>query len=287
MQPIDLVKVRLQLAGEGSAGAARPGPVAVAKGIVAKEGVAALWSGLSAAYTRQIVYGSARLGLFRTFSNMAKERYQGQSLPLSVKIACGLSAGALASAIGNPAEVALIRMQADSTLPAAQRRNYTGVVDALSRIARTEGIAGLWSGASPTVFRAMTLNAAMLATADQAKESLGPFLGGQSSYATAITSAFISGVAASVASLPADLIKTRLQKQMPNPVTGKLPYAGLVDCARQIAAKEGLASFYTGLTTYIFRIAPHAFITLLALDGLNSMYRKRKEAAAPPPPSTR
>ena len=40
---------------------------------------------------------------------------------------CGLSAGGLAAVVGNPADLALIRMQADGMLPAAERRGYTNV----------------------------------------------------------------------------------------------------------------------------------------------------------------
>jgi hypothetical protein len=40
----------------------------------------------------------------------------------------------LGSLIGNPADLALIRMQADNQLPEAERRNYKNVIDAFSRI---------------------------------------------------------------------------------------------------------------------------------------------------------
>ena len=69
--------------------------------------------------------------------------------------------------MGSPADLSLIRMQADTTLPAEQRRNYKGVGDALGRIIKEEGIAGLFTGAGPTVVRAMALNMGMLASNDQ------------------------------------------------------------------------------------------------------------------------
>lgn len=37
----------------------------------------------------------------------------------------GLAAGGLAAIFGTPADVSLIRMQADATMPVEQRRNYT------------------------------------------------------------------------------------------------------------------------------------------------------------------
>lgn len=69
--------------------------------------------------------------------------------------------------MGSPADLSLIRMQSDSTLPAAQRRGYKNVGDALTRIIKEEGTIGLFRGAGPTVTRAMALNMGMLASNDQ------------------------------------------------------------------------------------------------------------------------
>lgn len=63
-------------------------------------------------------------------------------------------------------------MQADSTLPLEQRRHYKNAFHALSRITKDEGVLALWRGAGPTVVRAMALNMGMLASYDQAAESL-------------------------------------------------------------------------------------------------------------------
>jgi len=60
---------------------------------------------------------------------------------------------------GIPADLTLIRMQADATLPVEQRRHYTGVFNALGRIIKEEGAAGLFKGCAPVVVRAMALNA--------------------------------------------------------------------------------------------------------------------------------
>lgn len=84
----------------------------------------------------------------------------------------GLSAGGLGAVFGTPADVALLRMQADKTLPVDQRRNYKGVVDALTKITRQEGVNGLFRGNLPVVYRAMALNVGMLAFNDQAEEYL-------------------------------------------------------------------------------------------------------------------
>lgn len=79
----------------------------------------------------------------------------------------GMAAGACGAFVGTPAEVALIRMTADGRLPAAERRNYKNVIDALLRIIKEEGATTMWRGAMPTIGRAMVVNGAQLASYSQ------------------------------------------------------------------------------------------------------------------------
>ena len=72
-----------------------------------------------------------------------------------MKAALGMSAGGCGAFVGTPAEVALIRMTSDGTLPVEQRRNYSSVFNALARITREEGITTLWTGATPTIARSL------------------------------------------------------------------------------------------------------------------------------------
>ena len=57
-----------------------------------------------------------------------------QPSPLWQKAVAGLTAGGLGALVGSPADLSLIRMQADATVPLAQRRNYKGVGDAMVRM---------------------------------------------------------------------------------------------------------------------------------------------------------
>lgn len=107
----------------------------------------------------------------------AAEANDGKPLPLYQKALCGLTAGAIGACVGSPADLALIRMQADATLPPTQRRNYKNAVHALYRIVNDEGVLALWKGAGPTVVRAMALNMGMLASYDQSVEFFRDSLG--------------------------------------------------------------------------------------------------------------
>jgi len=266
IQPIDMVKVRIQLQGEGGKGAAgeSKNPFTVFRNVVKNEGFGKLYAGLSAALLRQATYTTARLGLFRTISNsMQKDK---EPLPFWKKSVAGLLAGGIGCVFGTPADVALICMQADGKLPPDQRRNYKHVGDALSRIVREEGVSkGLFAGNVPVIIRASMLNLGMLATHDQALESLKQY-----SSNTALVSfgaKLISGFAASAFSLPFDFVKTRIQKQVKRP-DGTLPYRSFVHCCSVVIKEEGPMAFYRGFWTYYARIAPHAMITLWAVDQL-------------------
>lgn len=266
IQPIDMIKVRIQLHGEGAKGV-KANPITLARQVIAHDGFMSLYTGLSAGLLRQATYTTARMGIYREVSDLLHGDKK-QPLSFTKKTIAGLAAGGFGAVFGTPADVALIRMQADKTMDAAHRRNYKGVVDALTRITREEGLKGLFAGNTPVVVRAMALNVGMLATYDQALESLKPFISNDG--ARSVAAKFISGFFASFFSLPFDFIKTRMQKQKPGP-DGHLPYRSTLHCAARVLKEEGALSFYRGFWTYYIRIAPHAMITLAALDVLNSL----------------
>jgi solute carrier family 25 oxoglutarate transporter 11 len=257
IQPVDMVKVRLQLAGEGVKTGPKPTPITVLKDIVASGKVMDLYTGLSAGLLRQAVYTTARLGFFDTFmkSLTASTEAKGQKVGFKERAGAGLAAGGLAAMVGNPADLALIRMQSDGLKPAAQRSNYTSVIDALVRISKNEGVTRLWAGAYPTVVRAMALNFGQLAFFSEAKNQLKST--SLSSRTQTLTASAVAGFFASFFSLPFDFVKTRLQKQTRAP-DGTLPYKGMFDCFKKVAKDEGLLRFYRGFGTYYVRIAPHA-----------------------------
>jgi solute carrier family 25 oxoglutarate transporter 11 len=229
----------------------------VAKEVIASGKVMDLYTGLSAGLLRQAVYTTARLGFFDTFMKQLTVRAEskGQKIGFAERAAAGLTAGGLAAVVGNPADLALIRMQSDGLKPLAERAQYKSVIDALMRISKNEGVTALWAGAYPTVVRAMALNFGQLAFFSEAKTRLsGTSL---SSRTQTLTASAIAGFFASFFSLPFDFVKTRLQKQT-KAADGSLPYRGMFDCFKKVAKDEGLLRFYRGFGTYYVRIAPHA-----------------------------
>jgi solute carrier family 25 oxoglutarate transporter 11 len=264
IQPVDMVKVRLQLAGEGARTGPKPSALGITKEIIASGKVMDLYTGLSAGLLRQAVYTTARLGFFDTFIKKLNVRAEEQKrkVTFAERAAAGLSAGGVAAMIGNPADLALVRMQSDGLKPPEARANYRSVFDALVRIPKQEGLAALWAGALPTVIRAMALNMGQLTFFAESKAQLKQHTSLSAQNQTFAASA-IAGFFASFLSLPFDFVKTRLQKQQKDPATGKMPYKGVLDCARKVVQEEGWLRFYRGFGTYYVRIAPHALVSPL------------------------
>lgn len=273
IQPIDTVKVRIQLTGEGIQGGPKPNPLTIGRQMVAHEGVLSLYSGLSAGYLRQAIYGTARLGLFGTFIRLFETRAETNETKVTFRerAAAGLGAGALGAAIGNPAEVALIRMQSDGNRPKAERANYRSAIDALSRIRRNEGIKALWSGAYPTVIRAMATNFGQLTFFAETKAQLQHHTEIRGQMQSVVASG-VAGFFAAFFSLPFDFVKTRLQRQQKGS-DGRVQYKGMADCFVKVAKLEGPLRFYRGFGTYFLRMAPHTVIALICLDNLNRITR--------------
>jgi len=270
IQPIDMVKVRIQLQSGAAGAAVNANPFTVATNLIKNEGFLTFYSGLSAALFRQLTYGTSRLGIFRTLTNkFTPEGKTAADLPFLTKLGCSLCAGGTGALIGTPAEVSLIRMQYDTTLPAAERRGYKNVVDALVQIGKSEGLKGFFMGASPTVARGLSINVGMLTTYDSFKKWNSSWLG-DGTQANRFFSGALSGWTAATVSLPFDFIKTRLQKQKPD-ASGKMPYNGIFDAFVKVAKQEGPMAYYQGYLTYVFRITPHIMLTWVFMDNVKTM----------------
>jgi solute carrier family 25 (mitochondrial oxoglutarate transporter), member 11 len=167
VHPIDLAKVRLQLFSACNPGLQKPGFISMLTTMVKNEGFFSIYNGLSASVMRQAFYGTARIGLHRSFSNALQKRNNGEPLSFGAKTLSGMASGSIAVCIGTPFDVALVRMQADSMKPVAERRGYSSVFNAISRVVKEEGFSKLYSGLLPNILRGMAMNVGMLACFDQ------------------------------------------------------------------------------------------------------------------------
>jgi solute carrier family 25 oxoglutarate transporter 11 len=231
-------------------------------------GFMSLYRGLPAALLRQFFFASFRLGLYFNYSDYLKNLKKKDSLTVVESTAGSLAAAAIGISSVMPFDVVFVRFQCENALPPDQRRGYTGLGNALSRIVKEEGLGTLWRGMIPAIGRAMSLNFGMLVPYDKCKAALAPKFGyTRTNY---LISAAIAGFGASVCCLPFDNAKVKLQKMKPG-ADGKLPYKGLIDCLAKTAKNEGIFRLWAGFIPFYLVIAPHSMLSLLFSDSLRIM----------------
>ncbi|CAD5215585.1 unnamed protein product [Bursaphelenchus xylophilus] len=268
VQPLDLVKNRMQLSGTTGKKEYRSSIHAL-RTIIANEGIFAVYNGLSAGLARQASYTTTRLGIYTwLFETVSKD----QTPSFFMKAGLGMTAGAIGSFVGNPTEVALIRMTSDGRLPVAERRNYSSVFNAIARIYKEEGIRALWRGCIPTIGRAMVVNATQLATYSQAKQAILGTKYLEDGILTHFVASMISGLATTIASMPVDIAKTRIQNM--RIIDGRPEYSGALDVLKKVVRNEGFFSLWKGFTPYYMRLGPHTVLTFIILEQMNALYFK-------------
>lgn len=265
--PLDLLKVRMQIQGEGGAGP-KVGVVKMGMNVAKTDGFLALYRGLSATLLRQCFYSGTRFGVY----DLVKDSLAGQqkTTPMWVKCTAGIVGGAAGAMVGQPAEISLVRMQADGKLPVEKRRNYKHVGDALQRTVNEEGFSTLYRGVGPTMTRACIVTTFQLGTYDQAKEFL-LHVGMKDGVTCHFSASLLAGFFASVASNPVDVVKTRIMNQ-PTPAPGEsLMYPGQVDCFRKTIQGEGFMALYKGFIPTFTRQAPYVIVTFITLEQLKKL----------------
>mmetsp|Transcript_31952 Transcript_31952/g.48174 ORF Transcript_31952/g.48174 Transcript_31952/m.48174 type:complete len:295 (-) Transcript_31952:202-1086(-) len=235
---------------------------------IKEKGIGTLYNGLGAGIWRQVFYASSRYGLFQIFRDtLAKYR----EVDVLSRLAAASAAGGCAAYISCPCEVSLVRMSNDATLPAAERRNYTSVMNCASRIAKEEGVTAFWRGSTPFVTRACLVGATQVATYDQFKTIYAGF--GIKGNTNVVTSSFTAGLVYSLVTMPFESAKNRMASQKPDPETGKLPYTGTVQTLQAVSKAEGALALYNGFTPYFLRCGGHTVLMFFMVEKLQKMYR--------------
>ncbi|XP_069694850.1 mitochondrial 2-oxoglutarate/malate carrier protein-like isoform X2 [Periplaneta americana] len=268
--PLDFLKTRMQLSGYGKKVKEHQTVFHLARHVFLNEGILTFYDGLSASLMRQISYTSVRTGVFTSLLDAFSKN--GTPPGIFTKMGIGVVTGIAGALVGNPFDVALIRMAADGRLPSSERRNYKHVGDALYRMVAEEGIKSLFRGVVPNMARAIVVSITSFVTYLEIKEFLVDKGYMNDNLASHSVSSMISGLVVSVASLPIDAVKTRLQNM--KTIDGVPEYTGLLDAGTKIIQKEGLHALFKGLTPYYLRLGPNTIFYFIFLEELTILYKK-------------
>lgn len=207
VHPFNTVAIRMNLASyQAPAGTVHPSFSSYLAQTLKNDGALSLYAGLSAGLLRQVFYATSRFGLFEVLRDeMAKIR----PTDFWSRLITGCVSGGIAAVISCPAEVTLVRISNDKTMPDSQRRNYTGVGNAFSRILREEGIKTFFSGSGPFVQRAMLVGAVQVGTYDQFRQMYRE-MGIRHEFLNVFYASMTSGLIYSLVTMPFETAKNRM-----------------------------------------------------------------------------
>eukprot|EP00877_Chromochloris_zofingiensis_P010049 jgi/Chrzof1/5298/Cz15g21090.t1 len=174
-----------------------------------------------------------------------------------VKLLAGTLSGGLAAVVSSPSELIKVRLQAAAT-------GHSSAASVISNVVATDGVMGLWKGATPGLIRASVLTASQCATYDEVKRKLMAATGWADDAATHLGCALITGLVSTIATNPVDVVKTHM-------FMGGSKYTGPLHCAYEVYASAGLTGFFRGWTANYARLGPQTVVTFMVAERLREL----------------
>ncbi|RMZ69254.1 mitochondrial carrier [Pyrenophora seminiperda CCB06] len=173
----------------------------------------------------------------------------------SVNALCGASAGVASGIVTCPLDVIKTRLQAQGSF---RPRTYTGpkrvVYKGLTGTARViwieDGIRGLYRGLGPMLLGYIPTWAVYMSTYNSTKDILYPQM--ENKWLARTLASLVAGGCSTLVTNPIWVVKTRLMSQVSARASDEHRppwyYRNTFDAFRKMYLKEGIASFYSGLT---------------------------------------
>ncbi|GJE94682.1 mitochondrial carrier [Phanerochaete sordida] len=273
-QPLDTIKVRMQLSRSGRAPGTKPrGFIATGVMIARRETPLALYKGLGAVLSGIVPKMAVRFASFEAYKGWLADKDTGKTSVGGVFVA-GLGAGTTeAVVVVTPMEVVKIRLQAQqhSLADPLETPRYRNAGHAVYTIVREEGPATLYRGVSLTALRQATNQGANFTAYQELKKlahKYQPELVDLPSYQHMVIG-LISGAMGPFSNAPIDTIKTRLQKAQAEP--GKSAFQRILAIAQDMWRQEGVKSFYKGITPRVLRVAPGQAIVFAVYERVRKV----------------
>jgi len=174
----------------------------------------------------------------------------------TAQFCAGAAGGATATYSTHWLDTVKVKMQAQPHL-------YSGALPCLQQTLKTEGLRGLYKGASPAIVGNMTKASVVFMSygfcEEMVRKTCGTEAGGHLSLCQHASAGALTGVTATLLLCPLEVIKCRLQA-----LTGATPNvkstASPMSVARDVLKTEGKRGFYRGLTGMWAKEIPGSFI---------------------------
>jgi hypothetical protein len=210
------------------------------------------------------------------------------------QLAASISAAVMGQFVANPLDVLKVRLMADVATASAAAAAASAAADGgragswmphrwrvwkcLRDTLASEGLRGLYKGTLAGMTRSALSSGTGLGVYAATKQTVtapdGPrWLRWEDCLPTHIAVSALSALVSTVASAPADTIKTRLMNQRAAASKGALDptvpiYSGVWDCAAKTARSEGVRALYRGVGPNFLRVVPWQIVFFATYEAL-------------------
>ncbi|MCJ1255072.1 mitochondrial phosphate carrier protein [Lignoscripta atroalba] len=245
LTPVDVVKTRIQL----DPVTYNRGLVGGIRQVIANEGAGALLTGFGPTAAGYFLQGAFKFGGYELFKQQFIN-YLGYESASNNRTAVYLASAATAEFF---ADIALCPLEATRIRLVSEPTFANGLLGGFSKIARTEGFGGFYSGFGPILFKQVPYTMAKFVVYEKVSEAVYKRVDkSQTSDRMQTTinlgSGLIAGFAAAIVSQPADTMLSKINK------TKGLPGEGTTSRLIKIARELGLRGSYTGIGARLFMV---------------------------------
>jgi len=269
--PADSLKVRMFLHGEGVSG--KGAGVSIVKDIYRSEGVRkGFYRGVTATWLRQALFSTSRFGVNDAVQAALKKNGKGD-LGVARKVFAAGFAGSVAASLSCPADMVLVRMQADGRLPKHEQRGYRTVFHGLRTVYKEEGVGQLYRGLRPLVLRGCLVTAGQFTTYDIAKRALMK-RGYSDGIKTHLMASTMAGTVSTLIVNPLDVVKSRMMqsRSAPSVSTTLQSYSSDFECFARTWRTEGIRGFYKGLPATFARQCPQVVLMWVIFEQYKRLF---------------
>eukprot|EP00747_Dinoflagellata_sp_TGD_P162923 gnl/TRDRNA2_/TRDRNA2_181085_c0_seq1.p1 gnl/TRDRNA2_/TRDRNA2_181085_c0~~gnl/TRDRNA2_/TRDRNA2_181085_c0_seq1.p1 ORF type:complete len:319 (-),score=56.11 gnl/TRDRNA2_/TRDRNA2_181085_c0_seq1:100-975(-) len=249
--PTEYIKTQLQL--QSKSNPEFTGILDCGKKTVAQNGFMGLYRGAAPLIVGSSFKQAARWTGYQTVADQLKDEKGNLTIPKRmVAGACGGITEAVFAV--TPMETIKTRVTDDVR---RGTNNYTGSLDCVMKVMKTEGPMGLYRGVAPTIAKQATNQMVRFPVqhlilvqmvGDDKEKRANPIYNGIAGAG--------AGAVSVILTMPQDTVKTKMQGE-----EAKKLYKGSLDCAMQIMKNDGPAFFFAGTWPRMIRVSLDVGIT--------------------------
>nr|GMD68898.1 nicotinamide adenine dinucleotide transporter 1, chloroplastic [Ipomoea batatas] len=267
--PLDVIKTRFQVHGLPKLGNTNiRGSLIVGslEQIFQREGLRGMYRGLSPTVLALLPNWAVYFTIYEQLKSFLCSDDESHKLSIGANMLAAAGAGGATTIATNPLWVVKTRLQTQGMRAGVVP--YRGTLSALRRIAREEGIRGLYSGLVPALagishvaIQFPTYEKIKIYLADRDNTTMDKLSAGNVAVASSVSKIF-----ASTMTYPHEVVRSRLQEQG---LHSEKRYSGVIDCIRKVFQQEGIPGFYRGCATNLIRTTPAAVITFTSFEMIH------------------